>query len=80
MTALQGMRLAGLLLAGALALAAQAGAGAGASGRQADPPDRRAFAGGGTDVTARLIAQKMSANTGMTVLVENKAGGNFIPA
>jgi tripartite-type tricarboxylate transporter receptor subunit TctC len=37
-------------------------------------------AGGGTDVTARLIAQKMSQNTGMTVLVENKAGGNFIPA
>src|SRR4051794_17563634 len=37
-------------------------------------------AGGGTDVTARLVAQKMSAGTGMTVLVENKAGGNFIPA
>jgi tripartite-type tricarboxylate transporter receptor subunit TctC len=37
-------------------------------------------AGGGTDVTARLLAQKMSANMGMTVLVENKAGGNFIPA
>ena len=36
--------------------------------------------GGGTDVTARLVAQKMSANMGMTVLVENKAGGNFIPA
>jgi tripartite-type tricarboxylate transporter receptor subunit TctC len=37
-------------------------------------------AGGGTDVTARLIAQQISTNTGMTVLVENKAGGNFIPA
>jgi tripartite-type tricarboxylate transporter receptor subunit TctC len=37
-------------------------------------------AGGGTDVTARLIAQKMSQNMGMTVLVENKPGGNFIPA
>jgi len=37
-------------------------------------------AGGGTDVTARLVAQKMSANMGMNVLVENKAGGNFIPA
>src|SRR4029079_2942928 len=37
-------------------------------------------AGGGTDVTARLVAQKMSASMGMTVLVENKAGGNFIPA
>jgi len=37
-------------------------------------------AGGGTDVTARLLAQKMSANMGMSVIVENKAGGNFIPA
>ena len=36
--------------------------------------------GGGTDITARLVAQKMSASMGMTVLVENKAGGNFIPA
>ena len=36
--------------------------------------------GGGTDVTARLVAQKMSASMGMTVLVENKTGGNFIPA
>jgi tripartite-type tricarboxylate transporter receptor subunit TctC len=37
-------------------------------------------AGGGTDVTARLIAQQMTQNMGMTVLVENKPGGNFIPA
>src|SRR5438105_14705440 len=37
-------------------------------------------AGGGTDVTARLVALKMGQNMGMTVLVENKAGGNFIPA
>lgn len=37
-------------------------------------------AGGGTDVTARLIAQQMTKNMGMTVLVENKPGGNFIPA
>jgi tripartite-type tricarboxylate transporter receptor subunit TctC len=29
---------------------------------------------------ARLIAQKMSENMKQTVLVENKAGGNFIPA
>jgi tripartite-type tricarboxylate transporter receptor subunit TctC len=36
--------------------------------------------GGGTDVTARLVAQKMSASMGMNVIVENKAGGNFIPA
>jgi tripartite-type tricarboxylate transporter receptor subunit TctC len=37
-------------------------------------------AGGGTDVTARLVAQKMSASMGMNVIVENKTGGNFIPA
>ena len=37
-------------------------------------------AGGGTDVQARLVAQKMSASMGMNVLVENKTGGNFIPA
>jgi tripartite-type tricarboxylate transporter receptor subunit TctC len=36
--------------------------------------------GGGTDVTARLLAQKMGANMGMNVIVENKTGGNFIPA
>jgi tripartite-type tricarboxylate transporter receptor subunit TctC len=37
-------------------------------------------AGGGTDVTARLVAQKMGESMKMTVLVENKAGGIFIPA
>jgi tripartite-type tricarboxylate transporter receptor subunit TctC len=37
-------------------------------------------AGGGTDVMARLIAQKMGENMKATVIVENKAGGNFIPA
>jgi tripartite-type tricarboxylate transporter receptor subunit TctC len=37
-------------------------------------------AGGGTDVMARLVAQKMTENMRTTVLVENKAGGNFIPA
>ena len=37
-------------------------------------------AGGGADVTARLVAQKMSESMKMTVLVENKAGGIFIPA
>ena len=36
--------------------------------------------GGGTDVTARLVAQKMSASMGVNVIVENKTGGNFIPA
>jgi tripartite-type tricarboxylate transporter receptor subunit TctC len=37
-------------------------------------------AGGGTDVTGRLIAQKMSEIMKTTVVVENKPGGNFIPA
>src|SRR6476660_10334332 len=37
-------------------------------------------AGGATDVMARLVAQKMSENLRTTVFVENKAGGNFIPA
>ena len=69
----------GLLLAGTLALAAPANA------QQLDngKPIRLIVAlsaGGGTDVTARLIAQQMTQNMGMTVLVENKPGGNFIPA
>ena len=37
-------------------------------------------AGGATDVMARLVAQKMSESMRATVLVENKVGGNFIPA
>jgi tripartite-type tricarboxylate transporter receptor subunit TctC len=36
--------------------------------------------GGGTDVTARLIAQRLSASLGTNVYVENKAGGAFEPA
>jgi len=81
MTALRGARLAGLLVAGALALVAQGPAKA--QELQAGKPIRLIVGlapGGGTDVTARLIAQQITTNTGMTVLVENKAGGNFIPA
>ncbi len=37
-------------------------------------------AGGATDVMARLVAAKMSENMKANVIVENKAGGNFIPA
>jgi tripartite-type tricarboxylate transporter receptor subunit TctC len=37
-------------------------------------------AGGATDVMARLMAQKMTENMRTTVFVENKVGGNFIPA
>lgn len=81
MTALRGARLAGLLLVGALVLVAQGPAQA--QELQVGKPIRLIVGlapGGGTDVTARLIAQQISTNTGMTVLVENKAGGNFIPA
>lgn len=69
----------GLLVAVALALAAPAAA----QELDKSKPIRLIVAlapGGGTDVTARLIAQQMTTNMGMTVLVENKAGGNFIPA
>jgi tripartite-type tricarboxylate transporter receptor subunit TctC len=37
-------------------------------------------AGGATDVMARIVGQKMSEGLRTPVLVENKAGGNFIPA
>jgi tripartite-type tricarboxylate transporter receptor subunit TctC len=37
-------------------------------------------AGGGTDVMARLVAQRMSDSLRTTVFVENRAGGIFIPA
>jgi tripartite-type tricarboxylate transporter receptor subunit TctC len=36
--------------------------------------------GGGTDVTARLIAQRLTASLGTNVYVENKPGGAFQPA
>jgi tripartite-type tricarboxylate transporter receptor subunit TctC len=37
-------------------------------------------AGGATDVTARIIAQKMTQSLGTTVIVENKTGAFFEPA
>jgi tripartite-type tricarboxylate transporter receptor subunit TctC len=37
-------------------------------------------AGGSTDVMARIVAQKLSESLHTPVLVENKTGGNFIPA
>ncbi|ABM56091.1 Bug family tripartite tricarboxylate transporter substrate binding protein [Verminephrobacter eiseniae] len=61
------------LLAGALALPA---------GAQAAFPERPitlvvpTAAGGGNDGMARVVAQKMSALLGRTVIVENKAGAN----
>ena len=68
-----------LLLAGALAASMPASA----QELQSGKPIRIIVglaAGGGTDVMARLIAQKMGENMKATVIVENKAGGNFIPA
>ncbi|HYJ44256.1 MAG: tripartite tricarboxylate transporter substrate binding protein [Xanthobacteraceae bacterium] len=37
-------------------------------------------AGGGTDISARLIGQKLGETLKTSVIVENKAGGNLIPA
>ena len=37
-------------------------------------------AGGATDVTARLVAQKLTERLHTNAYVENRAGGNFIPA
>ena len=37
-------------------------------------------AGGATDVTARMIAQKLSESLRTSVFVENRAGGIFVPA
>ena len=37
-------------------------------------------AGGGTDLLARILAQKMSENLGQPILVENKPGGNTLIA
>src|SRR5438034_8349862 len=79
MTSVRGLKRALVLAAGMLALAVPAPA----QELQAGKPIRLIVglaAGGGTDVTARLVALKMGQNMGMTVLVENKAGGNFIPA
>jgi tripartite-type tricarboxylate transporter receptor subunit TctC len=75
-------RRIGLILAGTLAAIAAA-PGAAAQSLQPGKPIRMIVGltpGGGTDVTARLLAQQMTQNMGLTVLVENKAGGNFIPA
>jgi tripartite-type tricarboxylate transporter receptor subunit TctC len=72
---MSGLRAAAVLLALAAPAAAQE--------LQAGKPIRLIVAlspGGGTDITARLVAQKMSASMGANVLVENKTGGNFIPA
>ena len=74
------MRLPLGLLAGALVLASFAQP---APAQEPGKPIRIIVglaAGGATDVMARLVAQKMSENLRTTVFVENKAGGNFIPA
>jgi tripartite-type tricarboxylate transporter receptor subunit TctC len=68
---------------GAAALLLTAAMPAQAQDLQANKPIRIIVglsAGGGTDVMARLVAAKMSENMKANVIVENRAGGNFIPA
>lgn len=82
MTLRRGLQAAGILLAGALAALTPAGAQA-QTQEFSSKPIRMIVglaAGGATDVMARLIAAKMSESMKATVIVENKAGGNFIPA
>ena len=71
-------RAAALIVAGALAALAPAQAQdfAGKTIRMFVPFS----AGGGTDITARLVAQKLTENMKSNVVVENKPGGNMIPA
>ena len=72
-----GMAAPVLWLAGALAAVAPAPA------QAQDFPSRPIRmivglpAGGGTDVQARLVSQKLAENMKTTVVVENKPGGNF---
>src|SRR3954451_15500641 len=79
MRAMVDIRAAGVVLAGALLALSPA--------KAQDFPKQQPIriivglaAGGATDVMARLIAQKMSEGMKHPVIVENKAGGNFIPA
>jgi tripartite-type tricarboxylate transporter receptor subunit TctC len=75
------MTLARILAAAALAMAGLPAAHA--QELQTNKPIRIIVglsAGGSTDVMARLVAAKMSENMKANVIVENKAGGNFIPA
>jgi tripartite-type tricarboxylate transporter receptor subunit TctC len=75
---MRGIKAAGLAFAGALAALTPA--------KAQDFPSKPIriivglAAGGATDVMARLIAQKMGESMKQSVIVENKAGGNFIPA
>ncbi len=72
------VRAAGLIAAGTLAALAPAAAQdfAGKQVRMIVPFN----AGGGTDITARLISQKLGESLKASVIVENRPGGNLIPA
>jgi tripartite-type tricarboxylate transporter receptor subunit TctC len=73
------MRLRGLIIAATLALAA------GQAAAQAYPTKPIRFVvpyppGGASDVTARVLAQKMTESMGQQVVVDNKPGANGIVA
>ena len=77
------MRLHRIIANALVLLAAVGGLGAAAAQDFSGKPIRIIVGlapGGGTDVTARLIAQRLSASLGTNVYIENKAGGAFEPA
>lgn len=71
-------RRATLIGAGLLATAAGATRAQANISRQADPVRRAVPGGGATDVVARLIGQKLSAEFGQQVIVDNKAGAGGV--
>jgi tripartite-type tricarboxylate transporter receptor subunit TctC len=76
------MRLVSILLAGVAMLASPAGP-AFAQGGYPGKPIRLMVPftpGGGTDLLARIVAQKMSEQMGQQVIVDNKPGGNTLVA
>jgi tripartite-type tricarboxylate transporter receptor subunit TctC len=82
MTELRGMRAETILAC--LAIAAAAGAAAPDAAGQAAYPTRAVRLivpfppGGGTDITARTVAQKLNETWGQTVIVDNRGGANGI--
>jgi tripartite-type tricarboxylate transporter receptor subunit TctC len=79
---MRAMRLSRLAMIGALAFIAATGA----RGQSADYPNRPIkllvgfAAGGGTDVVARIMAQKMSESLHQTIVVEDRTGASGLIA